>query len=688
MKRLHFVLHCLLLFLCLKAQSQFLTGFDAMKTISQLPLNFPVGSETRQFSAYDPDGKNWDHNFPAAFTREIDSSQTPDGRWVKEYVIYDDFGPGCLFRQHFNPWFDRSAIPDGWIPVGEFGQPRANANIRYYFDNEKEPGIDMFLGDYFSGKFPPFSPPLCFADSLRLFSILYYPLTYKERLRITLRPNDPSFEQMDTKWYQYTGISYPADFPITSWKGPQTDDQQVRKQWEHYGENPNDLSNAKIIKTDTPLKDNESATVLKISKPGSLAGLKIRVEPYTKETFYKTRIRIYWDSNKEPAVDLPLSSFFGGGGMEYPTSDQIFDKSLTSLLFGFSRETGTFYSYFPMPFWKSAEIVVENLSVTDLSRLSCEAGFIPMDKLNYPEGNAGYFCAKRILDSDPDTTAFRNVIFSDSGSGHVAAVMFYTDRYDMDGDEFTYIDDSRTPQIHGNGTEDDHNQGWAGRGYQKPLWGGVINGYNGSYRIYLNDSYIYHRNILISFEHSLTKPRFINGGRTEAVTFYYKNKGESDLELCDEIDVGNHFSEDAHSYQVNGLTWKGSFTADYDGYERNLNFGTCTDDGKAFKGSSSFTINLNPQNNGIKLRKRVNRADNGVQEAEVYVDGVKVSRPWLIFTASISTGKGNFDGWYDSDFNIPGSYTKGKRAVNIEIRYKRAMHNELNEFYYWIYSFL
>ena len=32
----------------------------------------------------------------------------------------------------------------------------------------------------------------------------------------------------------------------------------------------------------------------------------------------------------------------------------------------------------------------------------------------------------------------------------------------MDGDEFTYIDGSRTPQIHGDGTEDDHNQGYGG----------------------------------------------------------------------------------------------------------------------------------------------------------------------------------------------------------------------------------
>jgi len=101
---------------------------------------------------------------------------------------------------------------------------------------------------------------------------------------------------------------------------------------------------------------------------------------------------------------------------------------------------------------------------------------------------------------------------------------------------------------------------------------------------------------------------------------------------------------------------------------------------------------IDPQNQGVKLRKRINRKGNGVQTAEVYVDGEKVKeRPWHIVTPSLSTGEGgkdDFDGWLDSDFEIPQEYTKGKNKINIEIRYiDSAQKKEINEFYYWIYSY-
>lgn len=45
------------------------------------------------------------------------------------------------------------------------------------------------------------------------------------------------------------------------------------------------------------------------------------------------------------------------------------------------------------------------------------------------------------------------------------------------------------------------------------------------------------------------------------------------------------------------------------------------DDGKAFNGSSTFNVTIDKENNGVKLRKRINRNGNGVQTAEVLVDG-------------------------------------------------------------------
>jgi hypothetical protein len=154
------------------------------------------------------------------------------------------------------------------------------------------------------------------------------------------------------------------------------------------------------------------------------------------------------------------------------------------------------------------------------------------------------------------------------------------------------------------------------------------------------------------------------------------------------MDVGNHFSEQQHQYVVNKLTWKGKLNDDYDGYERSLDYGSYTDDGKAFNGSSKFSVAIHRNNKGVKLRKRINRNGNGVQTAEVFVDGKKIERPWHIVIPSLSTGKGPVDGWYDSDFEIPASLTQGKSSIHVEIKFVASpQKNEINEFYYWVYSY-
>jgi hypothetical protein len=49
-------------------------GLAAMEHPELLPLFPPDGTETRQFSSYDPSGSNNDGNFKTAFTRYIDTT--------------------------------------------------------------------------------------------------------------------------------------------------------------------------------------------------------------------------------------------------------------------------------------------------------------------------------------------------------------------------------------------------------------------------------------------------------------------------------------------------------------------------------------------------------------------------------------------------------------------------------------
>ena len=230
----------------------------------------------------------------------------------------------------------------------------------------------------------------------------------------------------------------------------------------------------------------------------------IGLEPWTKETFYRSRIRITWDNQAAPAVDMPLGSFFGAGGDTIGVED-VSGRTLKTLFFGFDANAKQFYCHWPMPFWSRAHVQIVNDSPTPLTRVGVEVNTVSPETLCYPAGACGYFRAHRTIDISPDKSLYSRA-FQERGRGKVVGLVMYSTGYNMDGDEFTFIDGSLTPQIHGDGTEDDHNQGWGGYAIQTPLCGGLINGFQGGYRLYTGEPYLFDSSITIKLEHVEAQP--------------------------------------------------------------------------------------------------------------------------------------------------------------------------------------
>lgn len=637
-------------------------GLGAIEHPEQLPLLHPNGTETRQFASYDPSGANDDGNFKSAYTKYIDSNG--------EFVIFDASGPGCLYRQQYNVWWMGARISAG------------QAHIRYYFDNETTPRVDLPVDQLFGGHIPPFTAPFAFLDPKWRFGILYYPFAFKKRLKITTTVDLSPGGNSDGSWYQYTYLTYPDAAGVTSWTRPQEDSPTVREQWTHLGADPKPAAGNLALHKTVAIPKGTAATLAELNGAGSIASLRIHIEPYSNEAFYHTMLRIYWDGSETPAVDLPLGYFFGGGGEKFKDGPKIPGMSLKTLFYGFDGAAHDFYSFWPMPYWRSARIELHNDTGADLSVVQCDLEYKPAALYPYPQGEAGYFYAKRTVARDPGNAVVAPV-FEETGRGHVVGISFYTENFATDGDEFVYIDGSRTPQIHGDGTEDDHDQGYGGDAYQKAVWGGLINGFQGAYRIYMNDSYVFNRHIGIGYEHS-RDGGVASGAETDVTFYYYKASGN--LVLTDRLDVGNAESEAAHRYAIEGQTWAGALRAGYDGYERNYEYDLAGDDGRAFNGHTEFTVAIDPDNHGVKLRRRIYRSGNGVQRATVYVDGVAVDRPWDIVTLSSAP---SYQGWYDADFEIPARYTEHKNSIRVRVQYAEGgTKPEINEFYYWLYCYL
>ena len=138
------------------------TGFPE---IADLPL-LRRGVQTRQFCSYDRAGDNYDHEY---FPLYLESNG--------ECVIFDAYGPGCLYRHHMNLW-----------QLGVYAGDNASrkldgVRIRYYFDDEAKARIDMDVSTFFSAKNPLgiFAPPLGDDGGLD-YRLLYHPMFFKKRL--------------------------------------------------------------------------------------------------------------------------------------------------------------------------------------------------------------------------------------------------------------------------------------------------------------------------------------------------------------------------------------------------------------------------------------------------------------------------------------------------------------------------
>ncbi|HEY8968075.1 MAG TPA: DUF2961 domain-containing protein, partial [Puia sp.] len=585
-----------------------------MSKIERLPLLYPYGTKKNRYISYDASGGNGFGLFQSTFTKYVDDKG--------DLVIFDAYGPGCLYRQQMNIWGGR------W----GFGSMSKTIRIKYYFDDEKEPRINAPIEDFFSGAYDHIDSPFAFKNA-KQFAILYYPFPFGKRLKVAL--SDTCITRLlkenwnnGCNWYQYDFLTYPIGTAVSSWEPGRQDAYKERTaaQWLNLGKDPKSQAGNKAFENTIAIKAGGEATIYDEKGEASIASISLKMDPFTEETFYNTYIRMQWDDLSKPAVDLPISYFFGGGGPK----DQFSKKSLKNLLFGFNSDEHSFYCYFPMPYFKHAKIGLINRSGTDIRSLQYVIAVKPSSVLCYPQKETGYFMAKLTRDSCPSGPEIIDspkvyakpyeLAFNETGRGHVEAINMFSGNYWEDGDEFTYIDGSNTPQIHGDGTEDDLNQGWAGGRFQKPLWGALQNGVKGSYRIHLNEPYIFYDGIQMRFENTFSRYRKNNGRariatpdtvvQTEFMVWYYKADGPPVLQLTDSLDVGNEPSEKEHHFAIAGQTHAETLEDRYDSYESADNYSENKDDGRAFNGSISFDVAVSADNQGIRLRNKINRYKN------------------------------------------------------------------------------
>ncbi|PLS81601.1 hypothetical protein CYG49_01735 [Candidatus Saccharibacteria bacterium] len=392
-----------------------------------------------------------------------------------------------------------------------------------------------------------------------------------------------------------------------------------------------------------------------------------------RDILNNTKVQIFWDGETTPSVDAPLSGFFGIGefGPQHETR---------SLAYGMN-EDGSLYMYFPMPYANRAVVKLVNNTTGELSDVTYE---IRHKEYTGSFQNVGYF--KTQYNVTKPTQLDKDIVLLDTkGSGQVVSVVEsqqggHNSRWFLEGDERALIDNSRTPQLHGTGTEDFYNGGWYYEHgpFALPTHGNTFNGNEGdqakvsAYRTFISDAIPYRNDLRFTIEH---------GGNDETVSnawtlVHYYSKPEVKQVLSDTLNVNNSTSEKKHSYSVNGSTWRGSRTFTFDG---ELDTVESSSTGRAHKGYSQFTMAVDPNNQGVTLRRMFDQAVAN-QTAVVSVDGQQVGT-WRV------AGENFHHRWAENDFKIPAQYTSGKSSLRIKVQFVSSS-TDWNEFQYKTYSLI
>jgi hypothetical protein len=233
-----------------------------------------------------------------------------------------------------------------------------------------------------------------------------------------------------------------------------------------------------------------------------------------------------------------------------------------------------------------------------------------------------------------------------------------SDRAILEGDERIFLDGSRSPQLHGTGTEDFFNGGWY---YDQGTFTRELSGnpahhvddrgdHTFQYRFMLPDAIPFGCSALIKMEHGRVNDE---AGYFTSTVFWYEAESSA-LDLSDRfvpsdvLDAAGHiFFAEGSKVQELSAQWLGS---------GNKNIENRTG---IISGASGFSAAIDPDNEGVLLRRTTDYALAN-QSARVFVDGQEAG-VWL------SPGPGSAPGAFfaDVEFLVPPAFTRGKSRINL-----------------------
>jgi len=590
-------------------------------------VHVPQGITVNQFSSHNKKGFNSDETWPLYIDENNDE------------VIFDATGPGCI-RSMWATYLDSSAT------------------VKFYFDGEKKPSYSMKYVNFYNGDGnSKFSNPLISFERRGTCCInepnagnSFIPIPYSKSLKISI--------QGLSRFYHILYEKYPYGTPIKTFTGRE-DRATLEDCFNRIGEAPLDTNGLTVFNTRVDeIEPLQTIPLLDIKDRSGIIRIIEMGADGSEEFFQKARIRMRWDGHTRWDVLAPIGIFFGSA---VEAEDM---RSLPLRVEKLENGRVRLYCYFPMPFWEKAEISLVNLSEEYKGPLDVTI-YVSDNTVEQPDGT--YFTT---LYHEGETVYGHDwLLYEATGSGWlVGVVQSMQYGHYCEGDERFYIDGAISPQINGTGTEDYYLACfWSNIDFDLPFGcvvGDVLKKGGGHWRgtYYTPACYSrYHLEAPIPFYSSINA-RIQHGGLSNirsnyrSLAFAYLNK-QAKIRQTDYIDIGNSISEKIHNYQATQSESVVTLSA----YPEGESFETLIKDDGRYHGSGeiSFTVSIDPNNQGVRLRRRI---DQGIprQWAKVYIDG-KYAGCWYYGYENEHLR------WFDLDYEIPSDFTIGKNSLNVRL---------------------
>ena len=198
------------------------------------------------------------------------------------------------------------------------------------------------------------------------------------------------------------------------------------------------------------LDAGETATLADVAGPGIIQHIWITCRP----TAYRTCIlRMYWDDEETPSVEVPLGDFFCCGHAR---------RTLVNSLPLCVNPVGGFNSYWPMPFGSRCRITVENQHSESIRAFFFQITYAEMNEL---PADAGRFHAQWRRSMTTREYPEHVILDGVTGRGHYAGTYLawaqLSNGWWGEGEVKFFLDgDSEYPTICGTGTEDYFGGAW------------------------------------------------------------------------------------------------------------------------------------------------------------------------------------------------------------------------------------